>query len=146
MPLFSLKLLSAIISKFPPFVQDLKKHDLIRYITDNYVINHTRLNRHTINILKCILEAKELSVRELSEQRIIERTHEIIKSMLKNKQDWCTEILLDIVHELLNQFHELSKQQNPEVNKLIDELFNNFDICIQLLSPQYELQIIEKAS
>lgn len=66
--------------------------------------------------------------------------------MLKNKQDWCTEILLDIVHELLNQFHELSKQQNPEVNKLIDELFNNFDICIQLLSPQYELQIIEKAS
>ena len=146
MPLFSLKLLSAIISRCPFFVQLFKKFDLVRYITENYVINHSRLNRHTINILKCILEAKELSLRDLSEQRIIEHTHEIIKSMLKNKQDWCAEIMLDIIHALLSQFTEIVKQPTADVARMIDELFNNFEICIQLLSPNYEIQIVEKAS
>lgn len=60
-PLFGLKLLSAIVEKNPAFVQLFKKFDLVRYISDNYMVNHSRLNRHTINILKTIIEAKELS-------------------------------------------------------------------------------------
>lgn len=100
-PLFGLKLLSAIVEKNPIFVQLFKKFDLVRYITDNYMVNHSRLNRHTINILKCIIESKELNYQELAHYKIIEKTHAIIKNMLANKQDWCTEILLDIIHELL---------------------------------------------
>lgn len=65
------------------------------------MVNHSRLNRHTINILKSILESKELTFNELASYKIIDKTHEIIKNMLKNKQDWCTEILLDIIHEIL---------------------------------------------
>ena len=84
-PLFGLKLLSAIVERNPGFVQLFKKFDLVRYITDNYMVNHSRLNRHTINILKSILESKELTFSEIASYRIIDKTHEIIKNMLKNK-------------------------------------------------------------
>jgi hypothetical protein len=94
------------------------------------MVNHSRLNRHTINILKSILESKELTFKELEQYRIIEKTHDIIKNMLKNKQDWCTEILLDIIHEILTQFNEVVKTRELELFKLIDEIFNNFDICV----------------
>lgn len=109
-------------------------------------MNHTRLNRHTISILKCVIESKELSFQELAQFRIIDKTHAIIKTMLANKQDWCTETLLDIIHEILTQFNDVVKTRESEITKLIDEIFNNFDICVQLLSLQYEISIIEKAS
>ena len=50
--------------------------------------------------------------------------------MLQNKQDWCIEILLDIVHEILTQFNDVVKTRENEIIKLIDEIFNNFDICV----------------
>jgi hypothetical protein len=82
-------------------VQLFKRFDLVKYISDNYNVNHSRLNRHTINILKTIIESKELTFAELAQYKIIEKTHAIIKNMLANKQDWCTEILLDIIHLIL---------------------------------------------
>jgi hypothetical protein len=66
--------------------------------------------------------------------------------MLANKQDWCTEILLDIIQLILSQFNEVVRTREVEISKLIDEIFNNFDICVQLLSLSYEVSIVEKAS
>lgn len=66
--------------------------------------------------------------------------------MLANKQDWCTEILLDVIHEMLTQFNDVVKAKEGEISKLIEEIFNNFDICVQLLSPQFDITIVEKAS
>jgi hypothetical protein len=65
-PLFGLKLLSAIIERNPLFVQLLKQFNLFSIISEYYVVNHPRLNRHTIKILKSMVEAKELSFQELS--------------------------------------------------------------------------------
>ena len=50
--------------------------------------------------------------------------------MLQNKQDWCIEILLDIIHEILTQFNEVVKSRESEISKYIDEIFYNFDICV----------------
>lgn len=50
--------------------------------------------------------------------------------MLTNKQDWCIEILLDIIHEILAQFNDVVKVKELEISKMIDEIFNNFDICV----------------
>jgi hypothetical protein len=88
------------------------------------------LNRHTINILKTLIETKELNFAEFAKYRIIEKTYTIIKNMLTNKIDWCTEALLDIVHEILSQFMQVVKTKELELSKLIDELFNNFDLCV----------------
>eukprot|EP00349_Pseudokeronopsis_sp_Brazil_P010977 CAMPEP_0202978170 /NCGR_PEP_ID=MMETSP1396-20130829/84681_1 /ASSEMBLY_ACC=CAM_ASM_000872 /TAXON_ID= /ORGANISM="Pseudokeronopsis sp., Strain Brazil" /LENGTH=141 /DNA_ID=CAMNT_0049717049 /DNA_START=3693 /DNA_END=4118 /DNA_ORIENTATION=- len=66
--------------------------------------------------------------------------------MIVNKQDWCIEILLDILHELLDQFVDSVKRQDEQVIKYINEIFIIFDQCVQLLSPEYDLAIAEKAS
>ncbi len=63
----------------------------------------------------------------------------ILKHMVANKQDWSIETLLDIIHDILTQFNEVVKTRELEISKLIDEIFNNFDICVQLLSLQYNI-------
>jgi hypothetical protein len=69
--------------------------------------------------------------------------------MLANKQEWCIELLLDINHELLTRFNDVVKTKEKEIGKLIDDIFSNFDICVQLLSlefDKFEINIVEKAS
>ncbi len=105
-PLFGLKLLAAIIERNPvQFVSELKKFNLFSQISEYYLVNHPRLNRHSIKIIKSVIEAKELSFQEYGVYKIIEKTSAIMKSMLQSKQDWCIEILLDIIHEILTQFN-----------------------------------------
>jgi hypothetical protein len=64
-PLFGLKLLSAIVERNPLFVQLFKQYQLVSTIVENFQVGHSRLNRHTINILKSMIESKELSFTEI---------------------------------------------------------------------------------
>ena len=48
--------------------------------------------------------------------------------------DWCTEALLDVLLLLLNMVLEVVKQRENEVARLIEDLLNSFDLCVQLLS------------
>ena len=38
------------------------------------------------------------------------------------------------------------KTRESEISRLIDDIFANFDICVQMLSLQFEITIVEKAS
>ena len=66
--------------------------------------------------------------------------------MLTNKKEWCIELLLDINHHLLSRFNEVVKTKESEIARHIDDIFSNFDTCVQLLSDHFEIGIIEKAS
>jgi len=66
--------------------------------------------------------------------------------MLTNKKEWCIELLLDINHHLLSRFNEVVKTREKEIARHIDDIFSNFDTCVQLLSDHFEIGIIEKAS
>lgn len=70
---------------------------------------------------------------EIASYQVIEKTHLIIKNMVQNKQEWCIEMLLDVLHELLSQFNDVVKQHESEIINLVNEIFSNFDICVQLL-------------
>jgi hypothetical protein len=59
--------------------------------------------------MKIMVEKNVLTNEELSQYKIIEKTHLILKGMLNNKQDWCIEILLDIIHFLLTDFNTAIK-------------------------------------
>ena len=109
-------------------------------------MNHANLNKHTIIIVEALMEAKELSFAELREFRIIDKTYQLIKTMLTNKKEWCIELLLDINHHLLSRFNEVVKTREREIARHIDDIFSNFDIFVQLLSEHFEIAIIEKAS
>ena len=92
------------------------------------------------------MEGKELTFNELKDFRIIDKTYQLIKTMLANKKEWCIELLLDINHHLLSRFNEVVKTREKEIARHIDDIFSNFDICVQLLSDHFEIAIIEKAS
>lgn len=119
---------------------------MLQLITEFYQVNHANLNKHTIIIVEALMEAKELSFVELRDFRIIDKTYQLIKTMLANKKEWCIELLLDINHHLLSRFNEVVKTREKEIARHIDDIFSNFDICVQLLSDHFEVAIIEKAS
>ena len=131
-------------------MEEVKSHQagksVLQLITEFYQVNHANLNKHTIIIVEALMEAKELTFVELRDFRIIDKTYQLIKTMLANKKEWCIELLLDINHHLLSRFNEVVKQREKEIARHIDDIFSNFDICVQLLSDHFEIAIIEKAS
>ena len=102
-PLFGLKLLSIIVEKNPAFITILKKINLVSVVVKYFEVGHARLNRYTIKIIKHLVESKILKVKELEELGIPKRANKIIENMLKNNQDWCLELLLDIIYGLFKQ-------------------------------------------
>jgi len=134
-PVLGLKLLAALLERNPLFVQVVKKLSIFSIVSDFYSISNQRLNRHTIKIVKSLVEQKELTFDELAQHRLLEKTNQILRSMLANKQDWCVEVLLDIIHELLSQFNEVVKTHESEISRHIEEVFKNFGLCVQLLAP-----------
>lgn len=78
MPLYVLKLLSAVIEKNPPlFARQLRRIEpqIIKLVADFYQVGHPRLNRHTINILKSMIQSKEFTLSDIKANRIGERTY-----------------------------------------------------------------------
>jgi hypothetical protein len=57
------------------------------------------------------MEAREMSYVEMKEYRVIDKTYQLVKTMLSNKQEWCIELLLDINHSILSRFNEVVKQR-----------------------------------
>jgi len=71
----------------------------------------------------------------LFENRIIQKTSALIESMLSQKQEWCIELLLEINQIVLNKLNDIIKvplqnSQEGILQKLIDEVFNNFNTCV----------------
>lgn len=82
----------------------------------------------------------------MRDYKIINKTYDLIKSMLANNQQWCIEFLLEINHEILSRFNDVVKTKESEISKLIDEMFSNFDVCVKLLADEHEINVTEKAS
>jgi hypothetical protein len=160
-PLFALKLLSAIVERNPPlFTRQLRKQEplLLPLIAENYQVGHPRLNRHTINILKSLLASRELTTQEILQYRLAEKTNLLLKHSSKQTNtptstmgDWCTEILLEVLQLLLTWLMEVVKVKVNEVSKMIDEVLGCFDLCVQLLNQSNASQdgtsvIVERSS
>ena len=55
----------------------------------------------------------------------------MLTSMLKNRQEWSLEIMLDILLELLTHFNEVVKKaQEEQIIEHIQDVYSNFDACI----------------
>lgn len=119
-------------------------------MAEYFTVGHKRLNRYTIKIVKHIVESKEMPLDALSRLGFIDKTNAIIENMLKNRQDWCFEFLLDIIYHLLNVLNEKAKNAGGETSAaelyVVEQLFENFGACIKLLSSEYESSIVDRAS
>ena len=158
-PMFGLRLLSSIIDSNPKLIKQIKKLSSMtpdrstsfsQLLASFYQLNHPRLNRHTIQIMKSLINHRELTLPDLQQLSILPKTQELLTSMLQNKQEWCLELTMDILHDLLTWFNEIVKGNESAIAYHIEEVFNNFEVCVQLLSQQSggigNVSLIEKAS
>ena len=77
-----------------------------------------------------MIENKELTFQEMRDFKVIDKTCQLIQTMLTNKKEWCIELLLDINHHLLSRFNEVVKTREREISRHIDDIFSNFDTCV----------------
>ena len=122
------------------------QNELHKILASFYRVGHSRLNRHTLKIMQAHLSSHQISLQELISLGILQNTNELLSSMLKNRQEWCLELMMDILHDLLNHFNDLVKTQEDQIVQHISLSFDNFDSCIQLLSLTFDVSLVEKAS
>mmetsp|Transcript_18324 Transcript_18324/g.2974 ORF Transcript_18324/g.2974 Transcript_18324/m.2974 type:complete len:196 (-) Transcript_18324:500-1087(-) len=98
-PLFALKLVSSLLERCPPFTGVLKRYGVISGIFQNFSAGNARLNAHLIKVVKRVVESKDLSIEEIRDFGIIDKTNTVMASVVR--QEWCVDLLLDIIYELL---------------------------------------------
>ena len=148
MPLFGLKLLSAIVERNPAFVTILKKLKLIGILIDYFTVGHPKFNSFTVKIVKLIVESNETDLEELNQAGITSKANAIIRNTSKsNNADWCQDLLLDIVFGLLQKCAEVSK--NDSKLKVAQETFislvNIFELIVNYLDSGDGL-VVDKSS
>jgi hypothetical protein len=148
-PLFGLKLLGALLECNTSFVAFLRQQDLINILLQFYEAGHKRLNRHTIQIVKCIVESDETTLHDLNVFGITEKTSMIIVNMLAKKQDWCFDILLDITSAIIFKINEAVSMQNtpnPDIVQAIETILGAFEPSMELINPYYDTNVVDRAS
>lgn len=132
-PLYSLKLLSAILERSLTFVTLIKKFQLIPMIIQNFEGGNPRLNLHLISVVKKVIESHELTLEELGQLGVIEKVSSVMRVI--QEQDWCVEKMLDILYELLMITTDTlrNKRNEQSVVKITEPLCENFISCTKIL-------------
>jgi serine/threonine-protein kinase ULK4 len=150
-PLFALKLLSALTDRSDHFVLIIEKLDILPIIADYYSFGHKRLNQHTIKVIKNVIDSQEISLEALYNYDVIPKTFNIIDSMLEQHQVCYSDTLIDILHSIIDKVYhhcELLEtvEGDPNLEEAIEGLVTSAFSCIELLDPQYDLSVIDKSS
>ena len=132
-PLYALKLLSAILERNISFVAQVKKLALFNMIIENFEGGNPRLNLHLISVVKKIIESHELSIDELGQMGVIDRVSSVMRVI--QEQDWCVEKMLDILYELLSITTDALrvKRNDQSLIKITEPLCENFISCTKIL-------------
>ena len=133
-PLYSLKLLSAILDRCMAFTTIIKKLKLVPTIIQNFQGGNPKLNLHLISVVKKIIDSHEHSLEELGEIGLIEKVSSVMRVI--QEQDWCVDKMLDILYELLCLTAETlkTKRSDYSVLKITEPLCENFVSCTKILS------------
>lgn len=137
-PLYSLKLLSAILERSMTFVTQIKRLQLIPMIIQNFEGGNSKLNLHLISVVKRIIESHEVSLEELGQLGVIEKVSSVMRVI--QEQDWCVEKMLDILYELLMVTTDTlrNKRNEQSIIKITEPLCENFISCTKILGFQNE--------
>jgi hypothetical protein len=132
-PLYSLKLLSAILDRCISFASFIKKLKLIPIIIENFQGGHPKLNLHLISVVKRIIESHELTLEELGDLGLIDKVSSVMRVI--QEQDWCVEKMLDILYELLYLTADSirAKRVDHSALRITEPLCENFVSCTKIL-------------
>ena len=134
-PLYALKLLSAIVERCIAFLRIVKLQGLFPVLLENFQGSNPKLNLHLVSIVKKIIESQENTLEELVQMGVIFKVNSVMKVIFD--QDWCVEKMLDILYELLflaaDSLRGKKSNQDFTVLKLTESLSENFTLCTRIL-------------
>lgn len=134
-PLYSLKLLSSIVERCIAFLRIVKLNGLFPILLDNFSAGNPKMNMNLVVIVKKIIESQENSLEDLVKLGVINKVNSVMKVIFD--QDWCVEIMLDILYELLFLTAESvrGKKSNQDLGilRLTESLSENFVLCTKVL-------------
>ena len=134
-PLYSLKLLSSIVERCIAFLRIVKLNGLFQILLDLFSAGNSKLNLHLITIVKKIIESQENSLEELARMGVVSKVNSVMKIIFE--QDWCVEIMLEILYELLfltaDAVRGKKSNQDLGVLRLTESLGDNFILCTRIL-------------
>lgn len=150
-PLFALKLLSALTDRSDHFLTSIEKLGILPMVLEYYSFGHKRLNQHTIKVVKNMIDSPEITLETIYEHYIIENTLTIIDNMLDQHQLCYSETLIEILQSIIEKVSSQCEMLetidgDPNLEKAIENLVTAAFSCMELLDPQYELGVIDKAS
>jgi len=107
---------------------------------------HPKLNPNLIQVVKKVLECKDLTLEEMRSYNVVEKINSVMRVGVT--EDWCVEPMLDIIYELLFQTAEqVRSKKSPTENSILGEeysyeaalqftqpLLKSFTLCVELLS------------
>eukprot|EP00743_Colponemidia_sp_Colp-15_P010085 GILK01011076.1.p1 GENE.GILK01011076.1~~GILK01011076.1.p1 ORF type:complete len:1302 (+),score=266.67 GILK01011076.1:471-3908(+) len=154
LPLYALKLLSAIVERNPGFTSYISSLRLIPLILEFFEGGHSHNNIHTVRLVKRLVEVKDIGMLELQSFGIVPKVIGVFLHATQQSVDWCVDPTLDILYDLLFHAAELCRVKRPDSisdDDLIQIIDNNepllecFDGCVKLLAHADSL-VAEKAS
>lgn len=150
-PLFAIKLLSNLTDRSYEFVNAIEKLGILPLIIEFYNPGNKKFNRHTIKIIKCIVEAPDITLDKIYSFGIIESTLNIIDTMLEQSLDWCFDVLTATLYSIIDKIAvhvELQEtiEGDQNLEKAIENLISSVYSCIELLNTDLEFHVVDKAS
>lgn len=132
-PLYSLKLLSAIVERCGAYIGMIKTQGLIPNLISHFRAGDAKLNIHLMQIIKKLIDSKEITLDELLEFDLVNRLNSVMPYIMA--QDWCIETAVDILYELLFLITSHCRDKNnppAQTHALLD----NLGICTGFLRSQ----------
>mmetsp|Transcript_8196 Transcript_8196/g.16118 ORF Transcript_8196/g.16118 Transcript_8196/m.16118 type:complete len:1213 (+) Transcript_8196:4271-7909(+) len=132
-PLYAQKLVSAVLDHCLAFVSILKRHGVLTLLLDDFEPTQTKLNAHIVSIVKRVVESKEVSLTDLASMHLVTRLNAVIQYL--SEQDWCLELTLDILLELLFLTAEQLRATRVDSDAILvctQPLIENLSFCVKL--------------
>jgi len=80
----------------------LKKLKLVGTLFDFFTVGHPRFNAYTVKIIKQIVSSREVDLDELDKLQLIEKINAIMVNVMSDHEEWCSDLLLEIMNEILH--------------------------------------------
>jgi serine/threonine-protein kinase ULK4 len=109
--LCTLKFLSVVVDRCPPIVSILKRTSLIVDLLANFEAGSSKLNSSLISIVKAVVVAEDFTLDNLNDFNLAHKLNSVLRFVETQGQDWCLDLLLDIVFEVLLKISSCLKVQ-----------------------------------
>lgn len=130
-PLYCIKLISYILERCPEYINVIKSNGLIGSLLSHFNSDDQKLSMHLMQIVKKFVSCEDMTLDEVIQLKLVQKVNSVLEYVVV--QDWCVEITLDILYELL---FAITSRFREKASNGLHGLADNLVLCTQLLQSE----------